>query len=145
MGSRPIYSTIENEARFHDWRGWKTCHGTATGADLRHASIDGEIYSGDVRTFIGGEERDGSRDFLWLASATHWDLRGELCDRLLDLFSGKARRRRQGRGIDCSGANKIHADLAVLQFQSPAAREVAHSRLTRGVGGKTWEPEHVRD
>ena len=62
--------------------------------DLRHAPIDGEIYSGDVRTFIGSEERDGSRDFLWIAPATHWDLRGELFDRLLGLFSGKASRRR---------------------------------------------------
>jgi hypothetical protein len=44
------------------------------GSDLRHASIDGEIHAGDERTFIGGEERDGSRDFLWLAPATHWDL-----------------------------------------------------------------------
>jgi hypothetical protein len=32
--------------------------------DLRHASIDSEIHAGDERTFIGGEERDGSRDFL---------------------------------------------------------------------------------
>jgi hypothetical protein len=44
------------------------------GSDLCHASIDGEIHAGDKRTFIGGEERDGSRDFLWLAPATHWDL-----------------------------------------------------------------------
>jgi hypothetical protein len=44
------------------------------GSDLRHASIDGEIHAGDERTFIGGEERDSSRDFLWLAPATHWDL-----------------------------------------------------------------------
>jgi len=29
-----------------------------TGSDLRHASIDGKIYTGDVRAFIGGEERD---------------------------------------------------------------------------------------
>src|ERR1700681_357096 len=46
-------------------------------------------------------------------------------------------------GIDCSGAHTIHADLAVFQLHSPAAREVAHSRLTRGVGGKAWEPQHV--
>jgi hypothetical protein len=68
--------------------------GTASGSDLRHASIDGEIYAGDVRTFIGSEERDCCRDFLGHASTTHWDLRGELCGRLLGLFSGKARRRR---------------------------------------------------
>ena len=46
----------------------------ALGSDLSHAAIDGEIHAGDVRTFIGGEERDGSRDFLWLAPATHRDL-----------------------------------------------------------------------
>ena len=74
--------------------GWKARHGTVTGSDLRHASIDGKIYAGDVRTFIGGEERDCSGDFLGHASATHWDLRGELCGCLLGLFSGKARRRR---------------------------------------------------
>ena len=49
---------------------------TVTGrwSDLGHASIDGEIHAGDVRTFIGGEERNGSRDFLWFAPATHRDL-----------------------------------------------------------------------
>src|ERR1700692_1822179 len=62
------------------------------GSDLRHASIDGEIHAGDERTFIGGEECDGSRDFLWLAPATHWDLGGKLGGRLLGLLSGKARR-----------------------------------------------------
>jgi len=67
---------------------------TAPGSDLRHASIDGEIHTGDVRTFIGSKEHDCCRDFLGHASATHWDLRGELCGRLLGLFSGKARRRR---------------------------------------------------
>src|SRR3546814_6072932 len=56
------------------------------------ASIDGEIHAGDVRTFIGGEEGDGRRDFLWLASATHRDLRSELGGRLLGLLRRKARR-----------------------------------------------------
>ena len=72
----------------------KVREATAPGSDLRHASIDGEIHTGDVRTFIGSEEHDCCRDFLGHASATHWDLRGELCGRLLGLFSGKARRRR---------------------------------------------------
>src|SRR5579859_5490882 len=57
--------------------------------DLRHAPIDGEIYSSYVGTFFGGKERDCGRNFLGHASAAHWDLRGELCDRLLGLFSGK--------------------------------------------------------
>src|SRR5471032_3253504 len=118
-------------------------HASAPGSDLRYASIDGEIHTGDVRTFIGGEERDSCRDFLGHASAAHWDLRGELCDCLLGLFSGEARRRSQGRGVDCSGTHTIYADLAVFQFQSPAASEVAHSRLTRGVSSKTWKPEDV--
>ena len=59
---------------------------------LRHASIDGEIHAGDERTFTGSEERDGGRNFLGLAPATHWDLRGKLGGRLLGLFGGKARR-----------------------------------------------------
>src|SRR6202023_1037450 len=46
--------------------------------DLRQASIDGEIYTGDERTFIGAEEYDGSCDFLGLAPATLWDRRGDL-------------------------------------------------------------------
>src|ERR1700722_13303072 len=82
------------EAWSHDWRGWRASHGTAPGSDLRHSPIDGEIHAGDVRTFIGGEECDCCRNFLGHASATHWDLRGELCDRLLGLFCGEARRRR---------------------------------------------------
>jgi len=51
-------------------------HGTVPGSDLRHASIDGEIYAGDVGTFIGGEEHQGRRDFLGLASAAERNLRG---------------------------------------------------------------------
>ena len=115
---------------------------------LRHASIDGEIHAGDVRTFIGGEERDGSRDFLWLAPATHWDLRGELCDRLLDLFSGKAFAVVAKAGVSIARGliQFTPADLAVFQFQSPAARRsCSTAALLAAVGGKTWEPEHVRD
>jgi hypothetical protein len=79
----------------------------APGSDLRHASIDGEIHAGDVRTFIGGEERDRSRDFLWLAPATHRDLRRQTGRPLARLAQGKARRCRQGRGLDCSGAHQF--------------------------------------
>src|SRR3984893_16603539 len=50
---------------------------TAPGSDLRHASIDGEIHTGDVRTFIGSKEHDCCRDFLGLASAAEWNLRSE--------------------------------------------------------------------
>src|SRR5882757_5073895 len=89
----------------------------SAGSDLRHAAIDGEIHAGDERTFIGGEERDGSRDFLWLAPATHWDLRGKLGGSLLGLLRGKARRCRQGGGLDRSRAHRVHPDLAILQLQ----------------------------
>ena len=69
----------------------KVREATAPGSDLRHAPVNCEIHAGDERAFIGGEERDGSRDFLWLAAATHWDLCGVLGGRLLGLCSGKAR------------------------------------------------------
>jgi hypothetical protein len=98
---RPLFIDRFNCFWLRESEAENECGGTAVRAslfcsvlDLRHAPIDGEIYTGDVRTFIGGEEHDCRRDFLGHASATHWDLRGELCDRLLDLFSGKARRRR---------------------------------------------------
>src|SRR6202023_3160513 len=90
----------------------KVLEATAPGSDLRHASIDGEIHAGDERTFIRGEEHDCCRNFLGHASATHWDLRGELCGRLLGLFSGEARRRREGRGIEWAAAHRLHAALA---------------------------------
>jgi hypothetical protein len=107
--------------------------------DLSQAAIDSEIHAGDERTFIGGEEHDGGRDFLGLTSATKWNLRGELGGRLLGLLRGKARRLLEGRGLGWSGAHRIHADLAVFQLHSPGAREVAHSRLTRGVDAKPWD------
>ena len=44
------------------------------GSDLRHASIDGEVHAGNVRTFIGGEEQDGGRNFLRFTSATERNL-----------------------------------------------------------------------
>ena len=52
----------------------RACTSSPPSSDLRHAAIDGQIHAGDVGTFIGGEERDGSRDFLRLAPATHRDL-----------------------------------------------------------------------
>lgn len=61
--------------------------------DLRPASIDGKIRPGDIGAFIGSEKHDRGRDFLGLAPTTHRNLRGELSDSLLSLFSGKTRRR----------------------------------------------------
>src|SRR3546814_20442826 len=101
--------------------------------------MDGEIHAGDVRTFIGGEEGDGRRDFLWLASATHRDLRSELGGRLLGLLRRKARRCLQSRRFDRSGAHGIHPNSAVFQLQCPSTREVSHSRLAGGVGAETWK------
>src|SRR5882724_10583131 len=112
----------------------KVREATAPGSDLRHASIDGEIHTGDVRAFIRGEEHDCGSDFLGLAPATHWDLRGELGDRLLDLFRGEAHLL-QSRGFDWARTHRIHTNLAVFQLHRPATREAAHGRLTRGVGG----------
>ena len=86
------------------------------GSDLRPTTIDGEIYTGDVGAFIGGKERERSRDFLWLAPATHWDLCSKLGDRLLGLLSGEAGRCRQGGSLDRAGAHRIDADIAVLQL-----------------------------
>ena len=37
------------------------------GSDLGHAAIDGEIHAGDERAFVRSQERDGVRDFFWLA------------------------------------------------------------------------------
>ena len=92
------------------------------GSDLRHASIDGEVHAGNVRTFIGGEEQDGSCDFLGLASAAERNLRGELGRRLFYLFSGEARFLKSW-SFDWAGTHRIHADLAVFQFHRPAAGE----------------------
>ena len=59
-------------------------------SDLCHASIDGEIDAGDVRTFIGSKEHDDGRNFVGLASAAKRNLRGEMSYRLFDLFRGEA-------------------------------------------------------
>ena len=58
---------------------------TAPRSDLRHASIDGEIHTGDVRTFIRGKKHDCCRDFFGFTSAAKWNLRDELVGRLLEL------------------------------------------------------------
>jgi poly(3-hydroxybutyrate) depolymerase len=49
------------------------------------------------------------------------------------------------RGGDWPGAHRIHSDLAILQLEGPGTREVAHSRLTRGVGAEAWHAQHIRD
>src|SRR6202044_1184833 len=102
----------------------KVREATAPGSDLRHASIDGEIHTGDVRTFIGSEEHDGSSDFLGLASAAERNFRGELGCRLFHLFSGEARIL-QSRSFDWARAQRIRTNLAILQFHRPAAGETA--------------------
>src|ERR1700744_2391386 len=88
----------------------KVREATAPGSDLRHAPIDGEIHAGDERTFIGGEKRDGGRDFLGLAPAAERNLRGGLSCRL---FSGEARVL-QSRSFDWARTHRIHTNLAIL-------------------------------
>src|SRR6202030_3215970 len=122
----------------------KVREATAPGSDLRHASIDGEIYAGDERTFIGGEEHNGGCDFLGLASAAERNLRGELSCRLFCLFSGEARVL-QTRSFDWARTHRIHTNLAILQFHRPAAGETAHSRLARSVGGERCISPHICD
>jgi len=65
------------------------------GSDLRHASIDGEIYTGDVRTFIGGEESDCCRDFLRHASATQGGCAAQ-CSEIVAALYGRIRSRAEG-------------------------------------------------
>src|SRR6202161_320335 len=122
----------------------KVREATAPGSDLRHASIDGEIYAGDERTFIGGEEHNGGCDFLGLASAPERNLRGELSCRLFCLFSGEARVL-QSRSFDWARTHRIHTNLAILELHRPAASEAAHGCLASGVGGKGWHTQYVCD
>ena len=75
--------------------------------------MDGELYAGNVRTFIGGEKHDGGRNFLGFASAAERNLRSEPCYRLFDHFWGDARFIKC-RSFDRSGAYSIHADVAVF-------------------------------
>src|SRR6202035_2926448 len=91
----------------------KVREATAPGSDLRHTSIDGEIDTGDERTFIGGEEQNGGSDFFGLASAAERNFRGELTGRLFHLFSGKARVL-QSRSFDWARTHRIHANLPIL-------------------------------
>src|SRR5271154_4948148 len=117
--------------------------GTAPRSDLRHASIDSEIHTGDVRTFIRGEEHDCCRNFFGFTSAAEWNLRDELVSRLLGLLRSEACILKCW-SLDWSGAYRVHADFAVFQFHGPAPREAAHSRLARGVDGKRWHSHYVR-
>src|SRR5436190_19086185 len=86
---------------------------TATGSDLRHAPIDGEIHACNVRAFIGSEEQNGGSDFFGLASAAERNFRGELSCRLFHLFSGKARLL-QSRSFDWARTHRIHSNLTIL-------------------------------
>jgi hypothetical protein len=60
--------------------------------NLRHASINDEIHAGNVRTFIGGEEHDGSRYFLRLplrpsgTCETNWSAACLACSGLRPAF-----------------------------------------------------------
>src|SRR3546814_1104509 len=109
-----------------------------TAYEMRISDWSSDVCSSDL-------EGDGRRDFLWLASATHRDLRSELGGRLLGLLRRKARRCLQSRRFDRSGAHGIHPNSAVFQLQCPSTREVSHSRLAGGVGAETWKPQHVRE
>src|SRR6201993_4872960 len=113
-------------------------------SDLGHAPIDGEIYTGDVRSFIGGKEQNCGCNFLRFTSATEWNLGNELGRRLLGLLRSEACFFKCW-GLDWSGTDRIHADFAVFQFHSPATREATHSRLGCGVDGKGWQSHHIRN
>ena len=74
--------------------------------DLRQTSIDGEIYTGDERTLIGGEEYDGSCDFLELASPTEGNLRGPLRSRRVRRCDHVSLSRRHRAGPDLPSATR---------------------------------------
>src|SRR6202521_4202925 len=80
--------------------------GTTSGLDLRHASIDGKLHAGNVRTFIGGEKHHGSRNFFRLTSPTERNLRDKLLGSLLGLFGSEARFLKR-LSFDWSGAYRI--------------------------------------
>ncbi len=112
------------------------------GSDLHHASIDGKLHAGNVRTFIGGKKHHGGCNFLRFTSATERNLRDELFGRLLGLF-GSETRFLKCWSVDWSGAYRIHSDFAVFQLHGPATCETAHSRLARGIDGKRRQSHYV--
>src|ERR1700721_1829124 len=91
----------------------KVREATAPGSDLRHASIDGEIHTGDVRTFIGSRESDCCRVLLGVAAAAEWSLRRESSSRLFDLFRWETYLL-QSRSLDWARTHRIHTNLAIL-------------------------------
>jgi hypothetical protein len=97
--------------------------------DLRQTSIDGEIYTGDERTLIGGEEYDGSCDFLELASPTEGNLRGPLRSRRVRRCDHVSLSRRHRAGPD------LPRQVGLAEWQPPWATAKKKTKKR----GKRWQ------
>src|ERR1700730_18742710 len=112
-----------NEAAPADRRG-----AARMASDLRHAPVDNQFGTVDEAAVIRGEKHDGLGDFIRFARAPQGDRGRHVGRESLDLLLGHATRL-VSRGYNNARADRIDADLAVLQIGGPAAGQVAQCGL----------------
>src|SRR5260370_12428451 len=95
--------------------------------DLGHAAIDVKLDSCDVTRFFRCKEGNRFGDLIRISQSAQGngfcEIALHLCQRVALLPAVENRR------IDVSGADRIHANVAVLQLVGPGARERADRRL----------------
>jgi hypothetical protein len=106
--------------------------------DLGRATVDEELDAVDEARIIGGEEEGYGGDLL---GTTHFPAGDKGFEALL---GGGAEGIEDGR-VDGAGAQNIHTNSAILEFEEPGTREGSDGSFAGAVDAKRREPFDAGD
>src|SRR5215510_14101603 len=105
---------------------------TNCASHLRKTAIDEQLGAGDVARVIGSEKHRRPSHFVTRAKPAE---RGGGVNQFPALFTGRrgSEQAVQSGGIDRAGADRVHANLTMLQIRGPGARKGTRDRLGGGI------------
>src|SRR6266851_3473798 len=106
---------------------------------LIHTAIDKQLDSCDVAAVVRRQEDDGLRDLVGGAEAAHRHDGVEILQTLLSSLAA-ADELTQPLGIDGTGTDGIHADVARLEVCGPGAGEGTDGSFGRGIDTVYGQP-----
>src|SRR5215813_4082815 len=106
-------------------------------SDLDLTAIDEELDAIDEAGFVGCQEQHRLGDLVGLADAACGDQGGEIVLRALGLLAA-TEQLVQARSVGDAWADRVHADVPVLEVEDPVAGEVPHRRLGRRIHAEGW-------
>src|SRR5689334_22045209 len=98
-------------------------------SDLLLTTIDEQLDAIHEARIVRGEEQRSAGDFAGFAKTSHGNLRSQVVSEALTLRGVVTGQIEQAWRAGCAGADRVHADLTVLEVENPVACERAHRGL----------------